>query len=328
YLGVRDYGAHPITSWKNHWGEWEPIGAGMVCRRAVTGAFEEWVRCAPLAARLGRQGRGWMSGEDTLMAMSAYKLGYACSYQPALKLSHWIKPSRFRLSGLRRVLEGHGRSFAVLQRLRGRPAQNAALIGLARILWRKYRLRVAEEGYRTGALKWFWDLGYQLEANRRNSSIDEMAWREGWFADLEQEIDKRDRRILALTHAAARRLEALNEVSTEAQRREHGSQALAAVAQERLDLLATADAALKEMKAVADRREQVGQELRTAAQQRLELLEKSDAALREITAEAERRERGIFELTAAIEERDRRIAELEQLAERRLAAARHPPAGH
>ena len=32
-LGIRDNGPEPITSRRNHWGEWEPIGAGMVCRR-------------------------------------------------------------------------------------------------------------------------------------------------------------------------------------------------------------------------------------------------------------------------------------------------------
>lgn len=318
YLGVRDYGALPITSWKNHWGEWEPIGAGMVCRRAVTEAFGEWVRCAPPAARLGRRGRELMSGEDTLMAMSAYKLGYACSYQPALKLSHWIKSPRLRIGALRRLLEGHGRSFAVLQRLRGQPAARESV----RTLWRKYRLRVAQEGYRGGTMKWFWDRGYHLEANRRRFFAEEMEWRAAWFASLEREIEERDRRILDLTQAATRRLEALHEVSVEAQRRDQGSQEIAAVARERLELLEKANAALAEITAEAERRERDAHEAAAAAQERLALLEKADAALKEITAEAEKRERGMIELTAEIAVRDRRIAELERMLERMAAPGR------
>ena len=72
FLGVRDYGPNPITSTNRQWGEWEPIGAGMVCRREVAGHFAGLARTLPLAARLGRTGAGMMSGEDTLLAQCAH----------------------------------------------------------------------------------------------------------------------------------------------------------------------------------------------------------------------------------------------------------------
>src|SRR5207237_3386460 len=39
YIAVRDYGPEVITSNENQWGKWEPIGAGMVVRKSVGGAF-------------------------------------------------------------------------------------------------------------------------------------------------------------------------------------------------------------------------------------------------------------------------------------------------
>lgn len=166
YLGVRDYGPHAITSTKNCWGEWEPIGAGMVCRRDVTEKFGEWVESIPAAVRLGRSGRAMMSGEDTLLAQAAYKLGYACSYQPSLALSHWMKSSRLSGYVLARTMAGHGRSHVVLQALKGEPIPRPSLMRVAERLFSAYRKHVRRNGFEAGTVRWFWDLGYFQEARK------------------------------------------------------------------------------------------------------------------------------------------------------------------
>lgn len=161
YLGVRDYGKEPITSKNDHWGQWEPIGAGMVTRRDVAETFRDLVESVPHAGNLGRRGSDLLSGEDSLFARIANRLGYACSYQPSLKLQHFIKKGRLKLWYLAKLIKGHGRSYVVLQRVLGRPAES---FGVAMLIARLgYRLKTAGT---IGAMMWFWDLGYMTEARQ------------------------------------------------------------------------------------------------------------------------------------------------------------------
>ncbi len=165
YLGVRDYGPMPITSTCEEWGEWEPIGAGMVCRRDVAERFAYWVGSLEAGSRLGRSGGGWMSGDDTLIALAAYRLGYSCSYQPRLRLEHHIKPARLLASTLLRTIEGHGRSFVVLQSLRGRAVRKPGWFYWV-IAAVKHRDFAIEYGWRAATLNAAWDFGYFAEARR------------------------------------------------------------------------------------------------------------------------------------------------------------------
>ena len=162
-LGIRDEGAEPITSYENHWGAWEPIGAGMVSRRAVAEAFVETVRTNELAQLLGRKGSHLMSGEDTLFARIAASMGYACSYQPALKLFHFIRRNRLRPATLARTILGHGRSYVILEELSRR---KIAPESLGKMVW-ELALCVAyhsrKEGLRAGLIQWFWNLGAFLQ---------------------------------------------------------------------------------------------------------------------------------------------------------------------
>jgi glycosyltransferase involved in cell wall biosynthesis len=166
YLGVRDYGPNAITSTKDCWGEWEPIGAGMVCRRDIAERFAEWVAVLPNAAKLGRNGRRLMSGEDTLIAQASYQCNYSCSYQPALKLSHWIKAPRLSCLVLARTITGHGRSHVILLSLRGQTVPRPKLQSTIAELLRRYRDRVLKDGLEIGTFLWFWDLGYFHQARR------------------------------------------------------------------------------------------------------------------------------------------------------------------
>lgn len=162
HLGVRDHGPDPITSKRADWGPWEPIGAGMVCRRDVAMKWVEMSTTIPEARLLGRAGRALLSGEDTLFARAANALGYACSYQPSLKLTHYMKRGRLTWRYLARLLHGHGRSFVLIRRALGEPAKP---FNLSYLFYNRLRHRLQKDGV-VGFVTWFWDIGYRAQANR------------------------------------------------------------------------------------------------------------------------------------------------------------------
>ena len=95
------------------------------------------------------------------MARAAHGLGFACSYQPSLVLTHFMKSSRLRVRYLARLLAGHGRSYVLLHRALGKPVEDLKLrTAVARLA---HRLRTAG---RAGFVTWFWDLGYAAERRR------------------------------------------------------------------------------------------------------------------------------------------------------------------
>ena len=169
HLGVRNYGPDPITSFEDRWGEWEPIGAGMVSRRDVAETFVHAVETSSIAGKLGRQGNKLFSGEDSLFARLANRLGYACSYQPSLSLSHFMKKSRFKPLHLSRTLKGHGRSFVILQRTLGKHVERPGYVMIVSILLGRFILRIRRFGMRAGIIEWCWDLGFLQESLKRRS---------------------------------------------------------------------------------------------------------------------------------------------------------------
>lgn len=177
-VGVRDNGPEPITARHNWWGPWEPIGAGMVTRRPIADRFVQFVRQSRAAQLLGRKGSRLMSGEDTLLARIAVDLGYACSYQPALRLFHFIRSRRLRPTVLARTLIGHGRSHVVLEELSRRPIYRS---GYRKTLWQLARWgprRIREDGFPAGLIQWCWDWGFFLQLNNRAPAADP-----GWMPE-------------------------------------------------------------------------------------------------------------------------------------------------
>jgi glycosyltransferase involved in cell wall biosynthesis len=162
YLGVRDFGQSVITSNQDHWGEWEPIGAGMVVRKEVADKFIDLIDNIPLANRLGHNGNSLLAGDDSLIARAAYRVGYSCSYQPRLKLTHFIKRPRMRIPYLVRLLFGQGRSTVILNSVLGIPS---AKLGI-RELFQRFRHRCSQDGL-GGAIIWAWDVGYFIESRSR-----------------------------------------------------------------------------------------------------------------------------------------------------------------
>lgn len=170
HLGVRHYGPEPITSTEPRWGKWEPIGAGMVTRREVAESFATFIESNTAAARLGRSGQSLLSGEDSLFARLANRLGYACSYQPSLTLDHFIPEGRLRPQYLFRLLNGHGRSYVRLERVLGKKVPSMSGAEAALFLVRRMLYRVVKEG-RIGLIHWAWDLGFVMESRATTERV-------------------------------------------------------------------------------------------------------------------------------------------------------------
>jgi glycosyltransferase involved in cell wall biosynthesis len=172
YLAVRNYGDSVITSSEDKWGPWEPPTSGMVLRKAVGMRFVEFVERSPEAQVLGRKGNSsLLACEDSLLARMAYRLGYSCSYQPSLRLYHYIKASRLTLRYLYRLMYGLGRSYVLLERVLGKPLEgsartiNATSISIAlvkRFLGRLLHYQLA------GPILWGWDAGFFIELRRQH----------------------------------------------------------------------------------------------------------------------------------------------------------------
>ncbi len=184
HLGVRNHGDEPNTSKATHWGEWDPIGAGMVVRRPIVERFASTIEDHDLNKVLGRRGKVLSSGEDTLMNRCANYEGYACSYQPSLCLKHFMKADRFNRKYLCKILEGHGQAFVALERIVGREVN--AVPYFKRQLWLVQRavFRLSKSLYSRkkfgliGALKhgfvhWRWDIGYMRAASDQSSCPSE-----------------------------------------------------------------------------------------------------------------------------------------------------------
>ncbi|MBI3544034.1 MAG: glycosyltransferase [Deltaproteobacteria bacterium] len=105
-LAVRDVGPEPIVEWfRGHWAPWVPAAtASMVLRREVADSFLLRHADREEFARFGRKGRGMMSGEDFLIALSAADAGMKCGYFPELFMTHWIRPERLAFSQMARLM--------------------------------------------------------------------------------------------------------------------------------------------------------------------------------------------------------------------------------
>lgn len=166
HIAVRDYGEEPITSGKNEWGKWEPIGAGFVVRRSVWERFIKFCDENKSSLGLGRAGSKLMSGEDSLLARMSYRVGLQCGYRPELTLMHMIPSSRTTLSYICRILQGHGASFFYLQRL----LENTAPYDLSwKYIIKTFARRWHQEGL-SGFVRTYWEVGYKQESDKYNEN--------------------------------------------------------------------------------------------------------------------------------------------------------------
>src|SRR5581483_3145548 len=119
-------------------------------RRDVGLRFVETVRASRAAQRLGRHSGSFICGEDSLLARSAYPLGYSCSYQPSLRLTHFIRRSRLSFRSLARTLEGTARAYVIYEFVLGRPTPSLTWLDTLHALvtqaWRRLRARGLRAG--------------------------------------------------------------------------------------------------------------------------------------------------------------------------------------
>lgn len=140
YLAVRDAGEAVMKGVSEKWEAWEPPAAGAFIARPVLEDFAAFVRANANATALGRAPGSFASCEDSLLMHSAFRVGRATAYNPRLRLEHHVDPARFAFSNLVRLMEGYGRSHAVLENLLRGPAPtphyyrtpaHAAMVALA-----------------------------------------------------------------------------------------------------------------------------------------------------------------------------------------------------
>jgi glycosyltransferase involved in cell wall biosynthesis len=162
YLAVRDHGNEAITSTSLEFGPWEPIGAGLVVRRTALPFFLQTVDCPVYDQPLGRAANQLLSGDDTLIAKSSIRAGFANSYQPDLRLQHFITSGRFRPAYLRRLIEGYGHSHVKMQRLLGRSSKPPHVRKVVASLRKAFKKRLSREG-RAGAIRWYGHVGQLAE---------------------------------------------------------------------------------------------------------------------------------------------------------------------
>ncbi|GHA85377.1 hypothetical protein GCM10009069_05650 [Algimonas arctica] len=183
HLGVRNIGLIERTGEGHEWGEHEPIGAGIVVRREVGQLYCDFVNNVASAAGLGRTDGQLLSGEDSLLSRMSALLGFPVAYRPDLQLRHHITAPRLKLKYLSKLMEGHGRSYVILQRIMGHNIPAVPTEGMTRRLIVNFRHRLKNNGIRHALSDVYWDIGYarqtRLEAAEGDTLVD---FFDGWTA--------------------------------------------------------------------------------------------------------------------------------------------------
>jgi Glycosyltransferases involved in cell wall biogenesis len=118
YLGIKDCGNDAITVKSQHWGVWEPPGAGAFVHRSLLDIYRKRASEQATTFKLGRTGKKSLAScDDSLLMRGAFALGLACSYQPQIVLQHHIDPNRFKFVYLIRLLFAYGKSHVILDNL-------------------------------------------------------------------------------------------------------------------------------------------------------------------------------------------------------------------
>ena len=98
------------------------------------------------------------------MSRIGHLLGYQCGYRPALKLNHHITKGRLKYRYLRRLLEGHGRSYVLLERISGRIVDPVPQNKEFKRLLANLRHRWVNQGPITAVAMLPWDQGYAAQS--------------------------------------------------------------------------------------------------------------------------------------------------------------------
>ncbi len=163
-LGIRNYGLDRIEGPGDHWGQWEPIGAGLVVQKSVADEFVRFVENNLQAGELGRKSGNLMSGEDSLFSRLAHRQNLLCAYEPGLSLRHYMSKNRLKTSYLCRLIYGHGRSYVLLASLTGEAVEKVPKSKL-KLLAANFRHRLHTGSIASAAIMILWDAGYYDQMN-------------------------------------------------------------------------------------------------------------------------------------------------------------------
>lgn len=175
FLGVRDLGAEPLTGAGDRWGPWEPIGAGLCVRRPVADGYVKFVESTEAAGGLGRRGGALLSGEDSLFSRIGDRLGFKAGYRAELTLRHHITAPRLKWRYIARLMEGHGRSYVILENICGRSVERIDPANARSKLARHFLFRLKSEGVASAVGMLFWDLGNFRQSRAQPSPADLVA---------------------------------------------------------------------------------------------------------------------------------------------------------
>lgn len=165
FLGVRDVGDLPLTGDGDTWGPYEPIGAGIVVRRAVANLYTRYLTLCPTGGALGRSGNQLLAGEDSLISRLAHLSGLSCGYRPELKLRHHIEGRRTTWKYLFRLMHGHGISFVRLGRICGENFSPVTQDIERKMIRKNFLYRLCQQGPVQALMHLYWDRGYYEAVN-------------------------------------------------------------------------------------------------------------------------------------------------------------------
>ncbi len=124
-----------------------PVGAGLCIRSKILKAI--YFECGAAAKVTGHRGGGVRGGDDFVLGILTWQLGYECWYEPSLKIQHLLPARRMEKEYLLQLYEGIGRGQAAVRRLCDWKARTPlALViaakDIARWLKRSWRPSVAD----------------------------------------------------------------------------------------------------------------------------------------------------------------------------------------
>jgi glycosyltransferase involved in cell wall biosynthesis len=116
YLGIKDEGDKVIFGAGEHWGPWEPAGAGAWVHRKVLNEYVLRSKEDERLFKLGRTGKGNLAScDDSIMMRGAHAVGLKNAYVPNLVLMHHLDINRFNFLYVIRLMYAYGISHVTLE---------------------------------------------------------------------------------------------------------------------------------------------------------------------------------------------------------------------
>jgi glycosyltransferase involved in cell wall biosynthesis len=106
-----------------------PVGAGLCIRSKILQKI--YVERSVAARVTGHQGRDVRGGDDFVVGILTWQLGYECWYEPSLRIQHLLPARRMEKDYLLQLYEGIGRGQAAVRRLNDWKARSPLAVIIA-----------------------------------------------------------------------------------------------------------------------------------------------------------------------------------------------------